>query len=205
MVDFKVDISSLKNYKMADSDSAGPATLLAFDGPYQLLVNKAAAQTNEDNTARWLGLTMVVQNDPKGQDGSVLYHNIFPDGEVKHGDNAGLSHAKRIIDVLTSAGLEADANRIIQSGTLDIQEVAGLLQNKTIYARMERKVGKDGVPRSEPRFFIRQARYEDARKSGVNFRVAPSIGGTTTTTRTPTNGAMSKATVSATDALNTEV
>lgn len=196
-----ISLKGLESY--APSDSDGPAALLEKDGNYKVQVIKAEAKKDKDG-GQFLALMLAVQDDDAK--GSLLYANIFPEGTYESGKKEGQLRAQVLIDLLTSAGKEARAAELVKVGGLHLPTIATELVNAFAHARVQRQIGLDGQERSEPRFWIRQAKYEESRKSGVNFRTAPNPGrGRRTAGTTAPNGAAGTSSSTVSNAMMQEV
>lgn len=165
----KVKVQGLQKYEMRDAGD-GPATLLTNDGFYALKLNKVEAKPTKDDEP-FLSLAFVVQ-DTDAQ-GAVIYSNMFVSGEWESGPQKGQSRARTLLDLLTSAGKDATVKEIVTAGEVDLAKAAAELTGTTCFARVAQRPGLDGKVRSEPIFYIKQAKYDDSRKTGVNFRVPP--------------------------------
>lgn len=164
----KVSLGGLDGYSLKDGGS-GPAALLEKDGNYDLTVVKCEAKQNEKDN--WVAMTLSV-NDSDAK-GSVLYKNIFTDGEFENGNRKGQKRVSVLLDALLSAGKSDFVNSQIKAGDLDLDEAAKVLTNSRLYARVAQSEGQDGKMRSEPIYFIKPEFYRETQQSGTNFRVPP--------------------------------
>lgn len=197
----------IENYNMKDGGD-GPAACLEKDGNYSLSILKAELKETDDKN-RYYNISYSVNDDDAK--GSVVYQTLWLDGNFQSGAQEGQPRVKQVLDLLTSGNMSGRVNEITKSGEMDLAQVATEIKGLTVYARVVQSVGNDGKTRSQPIYFLRQAKYEESRKTGINFRTAPTAGRAqaaksgTGSVGTKANGVASPRTGVVTDQLSSEV
>lgn len=204
MADFKVSLKGVaRDYSMQEGGD-GPAAALKADGNYALRIMKAAAKTDKRGD-RYLALVMTVEDEDEKN--SLIYNNLFLDGEFKSGANQGHKKAEVALNLLTSIGQEAKVRQLLAADELDVEQIAKDVTGQLAYARLALTADKDdpSILRSEVRFWIRKDKYEDSKNSKIGFRTAPRVQASAPrpASSSSSNGAASSTSVS--DALAADV
>lgn len=203
-----IDGTGLADYQMKDSD--GPAALFPKNGNFKLLI-KAGKHGKSDKGNTTASFTFVCQDQEDWAKGSVLYWNTSLTGKVELGPQEGRLRLASLVDIAISAGRQDVADMIIGK-SFDLDQVIPMLvadgKSTMVYARVnQREDDRNGTLKSEPSYFIRQAKYDESKASGSNFRVDPRAP-TTRRPGTPSAGTSSNGVATppqATDALAAEV
>lgn len=167
-----IDTTGLRGHTMKEGTGLGPAACLAKDGNYELAIARAEIQEAKESKNKILNLAFVVQDDDAK--GSVVYERMPVTGVMKTRDGE-VPNITRLGNLLDSAGRTDLKVQIAEAGSFDLDKIAAEItkDGNRVYARLVQKTGDDNVTRSEPIFYLKKDKYEDTKKSGANFRVAP--------------------------------
>lgn len=172
-----INTAGLGSFKPHDGKGLGPQKLFKMDGPYAFKVEDAKGGKS-DKGYTTATLTLACQDEE--EQGAVLYEGFAVDGVTSWTNSKGEEKSRENIHalgrLLVSAGYDADfISNLVKQGSVDLEKILEDLKGKTVYARIEREDGRDGL-RSRVRFFIRKEQYDRARTSGVNWRLHPRVG-----------------------------
>lgn len=177
-------------FKMREENSAGQGAALKKDGPRELkLLKSKVGKSDKGNTT--LALTLSVQDkDDMDEFNAVIYKGMPIDGTMQGGISDGRAHVLNVFELVSAAGRD-DLHKTMH-GDFDVEDLIDSIKDEPIYGYCRRQ--RDDDSKSEVGYFITKARYEQARSSGVNWRVDPRVGKAAPGATTPKAGANGAAT-----------
>lgn len=185
----KIDVRHLRQVELKDTD--GPGAVLAKDGTYALLIKEVRTGTAKDSGNATLGVTFVVQDED--EKGKVLYRTYPITGEVQSGEFKGTPNIDALGKLLISTGRPQDFLASLASrGEVTDEELVKFMTEagfNIAYAYVKQKRNnQNGEIRSEVMTPVRKEKYEERRKSGTQWRNAPSVTAPVTPGGAPAGG-----------------
>lgn len=168
-VNKKVSLAGLESHSLKEGGD-GPAAVLEKDGNYGIKFIRGEVKETSSGD-RYLNLGFSVVDDDAA--GSVIYANLFVDGEFESGASKGQPRAKVALDLCRSGGLDKTVDRFLSEKSLDLDVMLKDMEGKIFYARLVSQKGNDGVVRTQPIYYIKKEIHDRSRSTGINHRVAP--------------------------------
>jgi hypothetical protein len=171
--------AALAGASLSEGKGARWATL-AKDGSYQFKAVSFRASESQTKYVSILWQDVMQDEDAAGE---VVYDSVIISGQIERLDR-NAEGGKRMVDNVENLGLLLDAFgetefklALAQRNvpvTLELaQEVCTRLEGKIAHGYFARRKARDSADiRSERRAFILPKSYEQAKKTGVNFRKA---------------------------------
>lgn len=173
---------ALAGVSLQESKGARWATL-AKDGSYQFKIVAARASESETKYISLLWQSVIQDDDATGE---VVYDSVIISGSIERLDR-NAEGGKRMFDNVENLANLLDALEMTEyknelagrniAVTLDLaKEIATKIEGKIAHGYFARRRAKDSADiRSERRSFILAKSYEQAKKTGVNFRKASAL------------------------------
>lgn len=169
-----ISTKGLAGFKMKEGD--GPNALLQKDGNYMFRISKAEPGESQAGNVT-LRLNLIVQDDD--EKGALIYHTLPVTGVVESGKNEGEENIKRLGALLTSTGKPQEyLEKLAAAGEFDLDKIADDLVESVCYGFVVQENNMlSGTLISSLKWFIKQEKYEESRKTGVGFRRPPNPNG----------------------------